>query len=94
MTALKIPSNRTKELTPNQLIYFNAIVKHVEEFHSFPTCADIGNTLGVNVNAAYEMIRRLIKKGFLEEWRKGVFRVRNVSFVPKFKRNQRRRVEI
>lgn len=87
-------TNRMKELTPNQEIYFEAIIEHIREFHSFPTCIDLANTVGVTNNAAYEMINRLCRKGFIEMWRDANYRVVNVTFEPKFQRNERTRTAV
>jgi len=76
-----------KGLTPNQSVYYEAIIEHIEHFHSFPTFEELGLAVGVNANASYEMVARLVRKGFIEEWRKGNFRVKGAIFVPTFPRN-------
>ncbi len=78
-------TNRTKELTGNQRNYYYAILSHIEEFHSFPTMGEIAVLVGVTQNAAHEMVYRLVRKGYLEEWREGKYRICGASFKLKFK---------
>ena len=81
-------------LTPNQILYFLAIVEHIREFHSFPTMIELALSVGVTKNAASEMINRLTKKGFLEVYFPGKHRVKGATFEPRFKRNRAIRTQI
>lgn len=88
MNNREFPSNRTAHLTPNQQNYFIEILHHIKNFHSFPTASDLALGMGVTTNAAYEMIRRLTRKGFLNEWSPGKYRVSGAVMIPDFTRNQ------
>lgn len=93
MSAKKPLSNRMEGLTGNQRIYFEYIIDHICNFHSFPTNAEVSIGLGVSNNASFEMIQRLTRKGFLNQYEAGKYRVTNVIFTPKFVRNKRIKVK-
>ena len=85
---------RLNQLTDTQQAYYNAIVEHVSHYHSFPTMSELGAMLGgYTANASYEMVQRLVKKGVVDEWSKGKFRLSRIVFEPRTaKRNEKMRM--
>ena len=68
-----------EELTTAQQEYYDAIVSHIYEYHSFPSRYDLAHALGVSNNAVQEMLRGLENLGYLDDIGGGKFRLANVE---------------
>lgn len=69
-----------KEISNTQILYLKAIQKlQIEKDIEKVTYQNIADEMGVERNTAYDMIKKLKEKGYLERTRTGIYIVKNIN---------------
>lgn len=69
-----------KGLSRTQILYLKAIQKlQIEKDIEKVTYQEIGDEMGVERNTAYDMIKKLKQKGYLERTRMGIYIIKNIN---------------